>query len=159
MQDDTSATLPWGTPGTKVTANHIVVSKNYYARCIEVYLKVAFEAGLRDSIKRQTLIQPSEGLSDLLAIAQRVEASQREVQPRAQVAAAQAQEEVSEDEHVEAAAATYPGTSAPQQRQAPTSIKGNREGKFGRECFYCFKPYHMKKNCLTRRQDCQKDIY
>ena len=120
---------------------------------------MAFAAGLRDSIKQQTLIQPSEALSKLLAIAQRVGASQREVQPRAQVAAAQAQEEVREDEHVEAAAANYHGRSAPQQRQAPISIKGNREGKFGRECFYCFKPYHMKKNCLTRRQDCQKDIY
>ena len=164
VKDETSTGLPWGTPGTKVTDNHISVSQNYYAKCIEVHLKMAFAAGLKDSIKRQTLIQPSEGLAELLAIAQRVEASQREVQPRAQVAAARiVQDEVSDDEQAEAAAVNYRRRVGPQQRPVAPSNKGwqqgNKASRFSGECFYCLKPYHMKKECITRRNDRNKGIF
>ena len=149
IKDETSTGLPWGNPGTKVTDNHISVSKNYYDKCIEVHLKMAFAAGLKDSIKRQTLIQPSEALGELLAIAQRVEASQREVQPRVQVAVAQ--DEVSDDEQAEAAAVNYRRRVGPQQKPGAPANKGNKAGRFNGECFYCFKPYHMKKECITCR--------
>ena len=162
VKDETSTGLPWGSPGTKVTVNHISVSQNYYAKCIEVHLKMAFAAGLKDSIKRQTLIQPSEGLAELLAIAQRVEASQREVQPRVQVAAV-VQDEVSDDEQAEAAAVNYRRRVGPQQRPVASSNKGwqqgNKAGRFSGECFYCLKPYHMKKECITRRNDRNKGIF
>ena len=160
IKDETSAGLPWGSPGTRVTDNHISVSKNYYEKCIEVHLKMAFAAGLKDSIKRQTLIQPSEALAELLAIAQRVEASQREVQPRVQVAVAQvAEDEIIDDEQAEAAAVNYRRRVGPQQRPVAPSNKGNKAGRFSGECFYCFKPYHMKKECITRRNDRNKGIF
>ena len=121
---------------------------------------MAFAAGLKDSIKRQTLIQPSEDLGELLAIAQRVEASQREVQPRVQVAVAQvAQDEVSDDEQAEAAAVNYRRRVGPQQKPGAPANKGNKAGRFNGECFYCFKPYHMKKECITRRNDRNKGIF
>ena len=52
VKDETSTGLPWGSPGTRVTDNNISVSKNHYDKCIEVHLKIAFAAGLKDSIKR-----------------------------------------------------------------------------------------------------------
>ena len=66
-------TLPWGTPNVLVTNDHKKVSKNYQSQCVNIHLKLAFAAGLRDSIKRQTLIQPTESLESILKVAQRVE--------------------------------------------------------------------------------------
>ena len=96
------------------------------------------------------MIQPSEDLGELLAIAQRVEASQREVQPRVQVAVAQVAQD---DEQAEAAAVNYHRRVGPQQRPVAPPNKGNKVGRFNGECFYCFKPYHMKKKCITCRND------
>ena len=56
-----------------------MVSKNYHTQCVNIHLKLAFAAGLKDSIKRQTLIQPTESLESILEVAQRVEASQKEI--------------------------------------------------------------------------------
>ena len=101
-------------------------------------------------------------LAELLAIAQRVEASQREVQPKAQVA--QVYEEVSDEEQAEAAAVNYRRRAGPQQRQASTSARGSggqgfKGTRFSGKCFYCLKANHMKKECITRRNDRNKGIF
>ena len=75
----TEAGFPWGTPGVAVTAENKKVSDNYYKECLKIQLKLAFASGLRESIKRQTLIQEAEDLDSILAVAQRVEASQKEI--------------------------------------------------------------------------------
>ena len=62
-----------------VTAENKKVSDNYYKECLKIQLKLAFASGLRESIKRQTLIQEAEDLDSILAVAQRVEASQKEI--------------------------------------------------------------------------------
>lgn len=69
----TTSDLPWGTPNVLVTNDHKKVSKNYRSQCVNIHLKLAFAAGLRDSIKFQTLIQPTESLESILKVAQRVE--------------------------------------------------------------------------------------
>jgi hypothetical protein len=75
----TEAGFPWGTPGVAVTAENKKVSDHYYKECLKIRLKLAFASGLRESIKRQTLIQEAEDLDSILAVAQRVEASQKEI--------------------------------------------------------------------------------
>ena len=75
-------TLPWGTPNVLVTNDHKKVSKNYQSQCVNIHLKLAFAAGLRDSIKFQTLIQPTESLESILKVAQRVEYCQKEMRLR-----------------------------------------------------------------------------
>ena len=75
----TNPGTPWGTPGVVVTEALKMVSKNYHTQCVNIHLKLAFAAGLKDSIKRQTLIQPTESLESILEVAQRVEASQKEI--------------------------------------------------------------------------------
>ena len=75
----TTPTLPWESPGVQVTTDHKKVSKRYLLQCININLKLAFAAGLRDSIKFQTLIQPTESLASILKVAQRVEACQKEM--------------------------------------------------------------------------------
>lgn len=161
-QDQETAGLPWGSPGTKVTAGLMEVSNNYYAKCIEIHIKMAFAAGLKEAIKRQTLIQPSETLEELLAIAQRVEASQREVQPKREVAAAQILDPSDEDE-VEVAAVNFrkKKSQPPQRRQPSTSTvnSSTKSGRFNGSCFYCTKVGHMKQNCITRRNDRNKGLY
>ena len=57
-----------------------------------------------------------------------------------------AQDEVSDDEQTEAAAVNYRRRVGPQQRPVAPSNKGNKAGRFS-----CFKPYHMKKECITCR--------
>ena len=161
--DEEVAGLPWGDPGKKVTADHIKVSNNYYAKCIEIHIKMAFASGLKDSIKRQTLIQPSEMLEELLAVAQRVEASQRETQPKREVAITEAQIlDLSDEETVEVAATTFKKRNIGPPRRPPprtTSTNTTNRGRFNGDCFYCMKAGHMKAQCITRRNDRNKGIF
>ena len=155
----TNQGIPWGTPGVAVTEALKTVSKNYHTQCVNIHLKLAFAAGLKDSIKRQTLIQPTESLESILEVAQRVEASQKEI--KKEVALVEVGD--SEDEaDVEVGAVNY-------QRKAPRPQgTGNRGGAGGpnrrpggpqTECYYCFKPQHFKRDCITRRNDRNKGIF
>ena len=147
----TNPGIPWGTPGVAVTEDLKKVSKNYHMQCVNIHLKLAFAAGLKDSIKRQTLIQPTESLESILEVAQRVEASQKEI--KKEVALVEVGD--SEDEaDVEVGAVNY-------QRKAPRPQgTGNRGGAGGpnrrpggpqTECYYCFKPQHFKRDCITSK--------
>ena len=71
----TTPTLPWVSPGMAVTNDHKRVSERYRLQSVNIHLKFAFAAGLRDSIKRQTLMQPTDSLASILKVAQRVEAT------------------------------------------------------------------------------------
>ena len=78
----TNPGTPWGTPGVIVTEALKMVSKNYHTQCVNIHLKLAFAAGLKDSIKRQTLIQPTESLESILEVGQRVRPAKRKSRRR-----------------------------------------------------------------------------
>ena len=147
----TNPGTPWGTPGVAVTEALKTVSKNYHTQCVNIHLKLAFAAGLKDSIKRQTLIQPTESLESILEVAQRVEASQKEI--KKEVALVEVGD--SDDE-------TDVEVGAVNKKAPRPQGTGNRGGAGGTtrrsggtqvECYYCFKPQHVKRDCITRRND------
>ena len=162
---ETKATLPWGSPGTQVTEALQTVSKNYHRQCVNIHLKLAFAAGLRDSIKRQTLIQPTETLDEVLAVAQRVEASQKEV--KREVAVIEAGFSDEEEVEVGAINARKGQAAAGRSRFLPSQARSSnnggatsrRPGGTMGDCYYCLKPNHMKRDCITRRNDRNKGIF
>ena len=157
----TTPGIPWGTPGVAVTEAHKTVSRNYHIQCVNIHLKLAFAAGLRDSIKRQTLIQPTDSLASIMEVAQRVEASQKEIKKEVALVEIGDSEEETD---VEVGAVNYrrrvtrpqgagnrSGTGVPNQRPPG--------GPPSQGCFYCFHPKHYKRDCLTRKNDRNKNIF
>jgi hypothetical protein len=157
--------FPWGTPGvagsggTTVTAGHKTVSENYYKKCLQIKLKLAFASGLRESIKRQTLIQEADNLDSILAVAQRVEASQKEI--KRDIALLNVNES-DDEEGVDVGAVNFQRKKNYQGGANKNSGSGGQPQKAGGsplKCFYCLKPGHFKRDCITRKNDRSKNIF
>ena len=159
--DATVPGLPWGTPGAKQLQPLIDVSNKYYKKCKEIQLKMSFAAGLRESIKKATLIQHADSLDNIVEVAKRVEASLKEVNKEFGAASC----EVDQDElTVEANAVNnFRGRGRFQRggRGGGQNRGGQRQGAppSGFKCFYCFKPNHYKEQCNTRKHDRAKGIF
>ena len=159
--DQTVPHLPWGKPGDKQTQPVIDISNNYYKKAKNIHLKMSFAAGLRESIKKATLIQQADTLDNIVEVAKRVEASLKEVNKEFGAASC----EVDQNElNVEANAInTFKGRGRFQRggRGGSQNRGGQRQGAppSGFKCFYCFKPNHYKEQCNTRKHDRAKGIF
>jgi hypothetical protein len=120
---------------------------------------LAFASGLRESIKRQTLIQEADNLDSILAVAQRVEASQKEI--KRDVALLNVNES-DDEEGVDVGAVNFQRKKNFQGGANKNSGSGGQPQKSGGsplKCFYCIKPGHFKRDCITRKNDRSKNIF
>ena len=162
----TTPGLPWGAPGTPVIAAHQTASKNYYIKCKTIQMKLAFAAGLRENIKKQTLIQKADNLDSILEVATRVEASLKEMKKEYGVASCEVDDE-EDDDSAEVGAINQRN----RKFQKGGAGKGNQGGstrKFSppnktksapMSCYYCLKTGHFKPDCMTRKHDRAKGVY
>ena len=145
----------WCLLGQAVTAAHVLSSKEFNKRCKLIQLKLAFASGLRDSIKRLTLVQQTDSLESLLAVAQRVEASQREIRKEVMILDL---DDV-EDEIKEAEVALANLKFKKKGSAGKNFGQGKTKQKEPDKCFYCLKTGHYKPDCLTRKNDRAKNIF
>ena len=158
---DADRILPWGNPGTEQVAAVIKVSDNYYKKAKEIQLKMSFAAGLKDSIKKQTLIQEADSLDRIVEVAKRVETSLKEVNKEFGAASCEIDQEGFNGEV--GAVNNFRGRGKFQRggRGGGQNRGGQRQGarQGGFKCFYCFKEGHYKDQCNTRKHDRAKGIF
>jgi hypothetical protein len=159
--------LPWGNPNTIITEAHVLSSTRYYLKCKAIQMKLAFAAGLRENIKKQTLIQPADNLDSILEVAQRVEASLKELKKEYGVASCEVDED-EDDDSAEVGAinnqksrkfqkggAGRGNTGGPNRKNSPP----NKSKTGSMSCYYCLKTGHFKPDCMTRKNDRAKGIF
>ena len=123
----------------------------------DIELRLAFAAGLRESIKKQVLFQETDSLSEILKVAQRIESGLKELK-KSEIAILDLDDEDEDSVNVGAVnfkskkKSTFKFSSGP---------KSNNQG--GRErdlkCYYCDKTGHFKSNCITMKNDRKKGIF
>ena len=165
--DNTSPDLPWGSPGVQVTQRHVTTSDRYYQKCKAIQMKLAFAAGLRENIKKQTLIQPANTLDSILEVAQRVEASLKELKKDFGVASFDVEEDEDEDsaevgavnrkffKKFQKEGAGRSNAGGPNRKNSPP----NKSKPGTLSCYYCLKTGHFKPDCMTRKNDRAKGVF
>ncbi len=161
---DAAGILPWGNPGAKQVEAVIDQSNKYYRKAKEIQLKMSFAAGLRESIKKQTLIQEADNLDKVVEVAKRVEASLKEVNKEFGAASCEVdQEGFSGEVGAVNNFNNFRGRGKFQRggRGGGQNRGGQRQGgrQPGFKCFYCFKEGHYKDQCNTRKHDRAKGIF
>ena len=152
---ETNPTTPWAAPGTIVNLGHIAVSTLFLAETKKIELKMAFSAGLKETLKRQVLFQDSKSVDDILEIAQRVEAGLKELK-KADFAVL----DVDHDDYdaaVDAAAINFKRKMNFKKAQNQGGAKPKVGGQL--KCFYCLKPGHYKDKCMSMKNDRKKGIF
>ena len=152
--DGENALYPWEDPGKKVTAEHAKRSAVYLKKTIDIELKLAFAAGLKESIKRQVLFQESQNVKDILAIAQRVESGMKEMR-KSEISILNIDSDDEDSVHVNAL--NFMKRKRPQNGPTKPGGKGKPNGQL--KCYYCQKTGHFKSACITMRNDRKKGIF
>ena len=149
---ETKPLTPWIDPGKLVIQTHIDASNKFQVQTKKIELKLAFAAGLKESIKRQVLFQETKSVDDILEIAQRVEAGLKELK-KADFAIL----DVDHDDYdaaVDAAAINFK-----KKMKAKAQGGGKQKASAPLKCFYCLKPGHYKDKCISMKNDRKKGIY
>ena len=149
---ETKPLTPWIDPGKPVEQKHIDASNKFQVQTKKIELKLAFAAGLKETIKRQVLFQQTNSVDDILEIAQRVEAGLKELK-KADFAIL----DVDHDEYdaaVDAAAINF-------KKKMKFKAQGGAKQKPSAplKCFYCLKPGHYKDKCISMKNDRKRGIY
>ena len=155
IRGQTNPTTPWAEPGHIVTDDHIAVSDKFLVETKKIELKLAFAAGLKETLKRQVLFQDSKSVEDILEIAQRVEAGLKELK-KADFAVL----DVDHDDYdaaVDAAAINFKKKMNFKKAQNPGGAKPKVNGQV--KCFYCLKQGHYKDKCISMKNDRKRGIY
>lgn len=156
--DEVNPLLPWESMGTKVAPEHITRSDIFLKRTIEIELKLAFAAGLKESIKRQVLFQESANVKDILSIAQRVESGLKELK-KSDIAILDI--DTDEEDSAQVGAINFNKKKKAQGYAArsggSTGSKGKPSGQL--KCYYCLKTGHFKSACITMKNDRKKGIF
>ena len=160
LNDIGAAAKNWSNLGEAVTAANVKSSKEFHKQCKEIQLKIAFASGLKDSIKRLTLVQPTETRAALLAVAQRVESSQREIKRELQLNILDLDDMSVHDDTADVDAVNFRSKKqgGPSRSQGQGRPQQKREGP-PNSCFYCLKQGHYKPACLTRKNDRAKGVF
>ena len=148
---------PWEDPGKAITDLIVKRSEIFLRKTKDIELRLAFAAGLKESIKKQVLFQETDSLSEILKVAQRIESGLKELK-KSEIAILDLDDEDKDSANVGAVnfkskkKSTFKFSSAP---------KSNNQG--GRErdlkCYYCDKTGHFKSNCITMKNDRKKGIF
>ena len=157
-------TSPWAEPGKKITKVIMDRSERMLKKTKDIELRLAFAAGLRESIKRQVLFQKTDKMTEILEIAQRVEAGLRELK-KADIAAVGIMGQVEDDfeDSVDVNAVNFKNGGQRTVRfkkqgfKAQGGARPNLDGP--RKCFYCNKTGHFKSSCITMKNDRKKGIF
>ena len=150
---------PWEDPGKKVTKKMIERSERLLKKTKDIELRLAFASGLRESIKRQVLFQKTDKMSEILEIAQRVEAGLRELK-RADIASVGIMGRDEEDDFEDAVnvnAINFKKNFKRQGFKAQGGAKSSPKGPL--KCYYCNKTGHFKSSCITMKNDRKKGIF
>ena len=152
--DDENPLVPLEAPGTKVTAVHVARTAKYRDYTIDIELKLAFAAGLKESIKRQVLFQESANVKEILAIAQRIESGLKEMR-KSEISILNIDSDDEDSVHVNAL--NFMKRKRPQNGPTKPGGKGKPNGQL--KCYYCQKTGHFKSACITMRNDRKKGIF
>ena len=155
--DDEKPISPWENPGKTVTKPMVERSERFLIKTKDIELRLAFASGLRESIKRQVLFQETDKLSDILKIAQRVEAGLKELK-RADIASVGIVEDQDDFEGaVNVNAVNFKKNFKKQGFKAQGGARVSPSGPL--KCYYCNKTGHFKSNCITMKNDRKKGIF
>lgn len=156
---------PWEDPGKKVTKPMMERSERMLKKTKDIELRLAFASGLRESIKRQVLFQKTDKMTEILEIAQRVEAGLRELK-RADIASVGIMGQGINDDFedsVDINAVNFKNGMQRRERfkkqgfKAQTGFKPSPNGPM--KCYYCNKTGHFKSSCITMKNDRKKGIF
>ena len=145
---------PWEDPGKAITDVMVTRSEKFLRKTKDIELRLAFAAGLRESIKKQVLFAETDSIKEILKVAQRIESGLKELK-KSEVAILDLDDEDEENVNVNAVNFKSKKKSTFKFSSAPKS--NNQGGQL--KCYYCDKTGHFKSNCITMKNDRKKGIF